>query len=57
MLQKLVDLPNSEDHTTKHGEPFHPMQVKCILDRRSLYEGRYKYRDVEADGQHLVIIN
>ena len=36
---------------------FHAMQVKRILDRRSLYEGRYRYRDVEADGQHLAIIN
>ena len=35
----------------------HAMQVKRILDRRALYEGRYKYRDVEADGQHPAIIN
>jgi len=41
----------------KHSKLFHPMQVNRILDRRSLYEGRYKYKDVEADGQHPAIIN
>jgi site-specific DNA recombinase len=56
-LQKLADILNAEGHTTKHGKLFHAMQVKRILDRRSLYEGRYKYRDVEADGQHPAIIN
>lgn len=39
------------------GKPFHAMQVKRILDRRSLYEGRYKYKDVEANGQHSAMIN
>jgi hypothetical protein len=33
----------------------HAMQVKRILGRRSLYEGRYRYAGVEADGQHLSI--
>jgi len=56
-LQKLADTLNAEGHTTKHGKPFHAMQIKRILDRRSLYEGRYKYKDVEADGQHPAIIN
>ena len=56
-LQKLADVLNDEGHTTKHYKPFHAMQVKRILDRRGLYEGRYKYKDVEADGQHPAIIN
>ena len=55
-LQKLADLLNAEGLTTKEGKPFHPMQVKRILDRRSLYEGRYKYRDVVAEGHHPVIL-
>lgn len=55
-LQKLADILNAEGHTTKEGKPFHAMQVKRILDRRSLYGGRYRYRDVEAKGQHPAII-
>jgi hypothetical protein len=55
-LQKLADTLNAEGHTTKQGKPFHAMQVKRILDRRALYEGRYKYKDVEADGQHPAIL-
>ena len=55
-LQKLADTLNAEGHTTKQGKPFHAMQVKRILDRRALYEGRYKYKDVEADGHHPAIL-
>jgi hypothetical protein len=29
---------------------------KCILDRRAIYEGHYKYAGVEADGQHRAIL-
>jgi len=56
-LQKLTDTLNAEGHTTKHGKPFHAMQVKRILDRRALYGGNYRYAGVEADGQHRAIIN
>jgi site-specific DNA recombinase len=56
-LQKLADVLNAEGRTTKEGKQFYPMQIKRILDRRALYEGRYKYRDVEAGGQHQAIIN
>jgi len=55
-LQKLADTLNAESHTTKHGKPFHAMQVKRILDRRSRYEGRFRYAGVEADGQHRAIL-
>ena len=55
-LQKLADTLNAEGHTTKHCKPFHAMQVKRILDRRSLYEGRYRYAGVEAEGQHRAIL-
>jgi len=55
-LQKLADLLNAEGLTTKEGKPFHAMQVKRILDRRALYEGRYRYAGVEADGQHRAIL-
>jgi hypothetical protein len=41
ILQRLADILNAKGHTIKHGKPFHVMQVKRILDRRSLYEGRY----------------
>jgi site-specific DNA recombinase len=55
-LQKLADILNAEGHTTKEGKQFYPMQVKRILDRRSLYEGRYKYAGIESDGQHRAIL-
>jgi len=32
------------------------MQVKRILDRRSLYEGNYRYAGVEAVGRHRAIL-
>jgi hypothetical protein len=56
-LQKLAGTLNAEGRTTKEGKQFHPKQVKRILGRRSLCEGRYKYKDVEADGQHPAIID
>jgi len=55
-LQKLADILNAEGQTTKHGKPFHAMQVKRILDRRGLYAGRYGYAGVDADGQHPAIL-
>lgn len=55
-LQKIADILNSEGYTTKEGKPFHPMQVKRILDRKAFYEGTYAYSGVEAKGQHRNII-
>jgi hypothetical protein len=37
------------------GKQFSPKQVEHILDRRALYERRYRYAGVEADGQHRAI--
>jgi len=54
-LQTLADLLNSEGLTTKEGKPFHPRQVKRILDRKAFYEGTYRYSGVEAEGQHPTI--
>ena len=55
-LQKIADILNSEGYTTKEGKPFHPMQVKRILDRKAFYEGIYRYSGVEAEGQHQAIL-
>jgi DNA invertase Pin-like site-specific DNA recombinase len=55
-LQKLADILNAEGHTTKDGKRFHPMQVKRVLDRRAVYEGRYLYAGIEADGKHQAIL-
>jgi site-specific DNA recombinase len=55
-LQKLADILNSEGLTTKNSKPFHAMQVKRILDRQTLYEGRYQYAGIEATGGHEAII-
>jgi site-specific DNA recombinase len=55
-LKKIADTLNTEGYTTKEGKPFHPMQVKRILDRKTLYQGTYKYSGVEAEGQHKAIL-
>jgi site-specific DNA recombinase len=55
-LQKIADILNVEGLTTKEGKPFHPMQVKRILDRQAFYEGTYRYSGVEVDGQHQAIL-
>jgi DNA invertase Pin-like site-specific DNA recombinase len=55
-LQKIADILNAEGLTTKEGKPFHPMQVKRILDRRAFYEGTYRYSGVEVAGQHQAIL-
>jgi site-specific DNA recombinase len=55
-LKKIADMMNAEGYTTKEGKPFHPMQVKRILDRQALYEGNYKYSGIEAIGKHPHII-
>jgi len=55
-LKKIADMLNAEGYTTKEGKPFHPMQVKRILDRKTFYEGIYRYSGVEAEGQHEIIL-
>jgi len=55
-LQNIADILNVEGLTTKEGKPFHPMQVKRILDRRAFYEGTYRYSGVEVDGLHQTIL-
>lgn len=55
-LKKIADMLNAEGYTTKEGKPFHPMQVKRILDRQALYEGNYKYSGIETTGKHPRII-
>lgn len=44
-LQKIADMLNSNDYTTKENKWFCPMQVEHILDRRAFYEGRYPYSE------------
>ncbi|MFZ3147787.1 MAG: recombinase family protein [Methanothrix sp.] len=55
-LKKIADMLNAKGCTTKEGKPFHPMQVKRILDRQAFYEGNYKYSGIEATGMHPRII-
>ena len=47
-LQKIANTLNAEGYTTKEGKQFYPMQVKTILDRRSIYEGIYRYSGIES---------
>jgi glutaminase len=56
-LQKIADNLNAEGFTTKEDKPFHPMQVKRILDRKAFYEGIYRYSGVEVDGKHQRILD
>jgi len=55
-LKTIADMLNGEGYTSKEGKQFHPMQVKRILDRKSFYEGIYRYSGVESEGQHQNII-
>lgn len=56
-LQKIAEMLNAEGYTTKEGKRFYPMQVKRILDRRSFYEGCYRYSGIDADGKHRRILD
>jgi DNA invertase Pin-like site-specific DNA recombinase len=55
-LQKLADFLNAEGHTTAKGGKFHKNSIKRIIDRRSIYEGIYRYAGVEAEGHHQAIL-
>lgn len=47
---------NAEGYTTQQGKPFTKVQVKRILDRKALYEGKVCYGDVKAIGLHTPIL-
>ncbi len=55
-LQTLADRLNAEGFTGPKGGRLFPMQVKRILDRRSFYEGTYRYAGIEAEGQHPALL-
>jgi len=55
-LLKIAGILNAEGHTTKEGMQFRTTQVRRILDRRAIYEGRYRYSGVESDGQHQALL-
>jgi len=55
-LLKIANILNAEGHTTKEGKQFRTTQVRRILDRRAIYEGRYRYSGIESEGQHKAIV-
>jgi DNA invertase Pin-like site-specific DNA recombinase len=55
-LREIASRLNEQGFKSAEGKDFHPIQVKRILDRRSFYEGLYRYSGIEADGQHEHII-
>ncbi len=55
-LRAIARKLNAEGHTTAQGSTWWPMQVKRVLDRRAVYEGRYIYAGVVAEGQHVAIM-
>lgn len=55
-LKKIADILNAEGYTTKEEKPFHPMQVKRILDRKAFYKGCYSYSGIDAKGVYQTIL-
>ncbi|NOJ74159.1 recombinase family protein [Paenibacillus alvei] len=55
-LSELASQLNLEAYTTQQGKCFTKVQVKRILDRKELYQGMYRYGDIEAVGLHQAII-
>ena len=55
-LTALAEQLNEEGFTTEQGKSFTKVQVKRILDRKSFYQGKYRYGQIEADGMHQAII-
>ena len=55
-LQDIADILNKEGFTTARGAKFQRVQIKRILDRKSVYTGKYKYADIESDGQHQPLL-
>ena len=53
--QKIAEILNSEDFTVKN-KPFHAMQIKRIIDRKSFYKGKMIYGDIVSDGNHERIL-
>jgi site-specific DNA recombinase len=47
---------NAEGYTTQQGRRFTKVQVKRILDRKELYEGKMIYGNVKAAGLHEAIL-
>lgn len=55
-LKKLADMMNAKGYTTKEGKQYRPMQIKRILDIKSIYLGRYAYSGIETEGKQPHII-
>ncbi|MFC5529515.1 recombinase family protein [Cohnella yongneupensis] len=55
-LERIASALNEEGFTTQQGKMFTKVQVKRILDRKSLYQGLYRYGGIEAEGLHQAII-
>ncbi|UHA73754.1 recombinase family protein [Paenibacillus sp. 481] len=55
-LSELASQLNQEGYTTQQGKSFTKVQVKRILDRKELYQGLYRYGDIQAVGVHQAII-
>ncbi|NIK70564.1 DNA invertase Pin-like site-specific DNA recombinase [Paenibacillus sp. BK720] len=55
-LTALAEKLNEEGFSTERGTMFTKVQVKRILDRKTFYQGKYRYGQIEADGLHQAII-
>lgn len=55
-LTQYAQLLNDEGFKTEKGKEFTKVQVKRILDRRSFYQGIYRYGSIEVKGEHPAII-
>ena len=54
-LQKLADILNAEGQTTAKGGKFHKNSIKRIIDRRSIYEGIYRYAAYGVEAERSII--
>lgn len=56
-LQDVADKLNDLGFMSRKGKRFQPSQIRSIRDNRPVYEGKYKYGDMEyVDGVHEPIL-
>jgi site-specific DNA recombinase len=55
-LSQIASIINSKGYRTAQNKLFTKVQIKRILDRKSLYSGIYKYGQIQAKGEYTAII-
>jgi len=55
-FQLIANKLNLLGHTTALNKSFSKVQVKRIIDRKELYQGIYKYSNIQTEGKHTAIL-